>query len=381
MFQYLFSWQKNLHVVRKKRKIEKIYFYGGSNLMLNSETIALMPKVELHCHLDGSLSLSCIKQLANNMGHDLNMSDDEILKRAQAPETTQSLLEYLERFDFVLPLLQSYVNLEMAAYDVVSQAAEDNVKYIEIRFAPGQHLEKNLELEEAVEAVIAGVSRAEEDFDIIANVLICGLRQLPVERLEKLVPLFDEIDDEHLVGFDMAGDEVNYPQVKFKNLLDKVTCRGVQVTLHAGECPGCEQNIIDSVEMGATRLGHGIMTKELPDYQHVLIELGIVLEMAPTSNFQTKAIRHLEEYPFLELYKKGLHVTINTDNRTVSNTNLQKEYEKIAAWYDFQVNDFERINHYAIDGAFISEEEKEALHQRFSIEYAQIKKLINISSF
>lgn len=363
-----------MHVVRKKRKIEKIYFYGGSNLMLNSETIALMPKVELHCHLDGSLSLSCIKQLANNMGHDLNMSDDEILKRAQAPETTQSLLEYLERFDFVLPLLQSYVNLEMAAYDVVRQAAEDNVKYIEIRFAPGQHLEKNLELEEAVEAVIAGVSRAEEDFDIIANVLICGLRQLPVERLEKLVPLFDEIDDEHLVGFDMAGDEVNYPQVKFKNLLDKVTCRGVQVTLHAGECLGCEQNIIDSVEMGATRLGHGIMTKELPDYQHVLLELGIVLEMAPTSNFQTKAIRHLEEYPFLELYKKGLHVTINTDNRTVSNTNLQKEYEKISEWYDFQVSDFERINHYAIDGAFISEEEKEALHQRFSDEYAQIKK-------
>lgn len=188
------------------------------------------------------------------------------------------------------------------------------------------------------------------------------------------MPLFDEIDDEHLVGFDMAGDEVNYPQVKFKNLLDKVTCRGVQVTLHAGECPGCEQNIIDSVEMGATRLGHGIMTKELPDYQHVLLELGIVLEMAPTSNFQTKAIRHLEEYPFLELYKKGLHVTVNTDNRTVSNTNLQKEYEKIAEWYDFQVSDFERINHYAIDGAFISEEEKEALHQRFSDEYAQIKK-------
>ncbi|HFV0323337.1 TPA: adenosine deaminase, partial [Streptococcus agalactiae] len=96
------------------------------------------------------------------------------------------------------------------------------------------------ELEEAVEAVIAGVSRAEEDFDIVANVLLCGLRQVPIERLEKLVPLFDEIDDEHLVGFDMAGDEVNYPQVKFKTLLDKVTCRGIQVTLHAGECPGCE---------------------------------------------------------------------------------------------------------------------------------------------
>lgn len=342
--------------------------------MLKPETIALLPKVELHCHLDGSLSLPCIKQLANNIGKDLNMSDEEILKHAQAPETTQSLLEYLERFDFVLPLLQSYVNLELATYDVARQAAEDNVKYMEIRFAPGQHLEKNLSLEEAVEAVIAGAARAEEDFDIVVNILLCGLRQVPVERSKKLLPLFDEIDDEHLVGFDLAGDEVNYPQVKFKKLLEKVTSRGVQVTLHAGECPGCAQNIIDSVEMGATRIGHGIMTKDIPEYQEILTKLGIVLEMAPSSNFQTKAIRELSEYPFMALYKRGIHVTINTDNRTVSNTNLQKEYEKIANWYDFQISDFERINHYAIDGAFISEDEKELLHQRFSEEYAKIEK-------
>lgn len=342
--------------------------------MLNPETIALMPKVELHCHLDGSLSLACIKQLANNIGQDLNMSDEEILRHTQAPEMTQSLLEYLERFDFVLPLLQSYVNLELAAYDVARQAAEENVKYIEIRFAPGQHLEKNLRLEEAVEAVIEGLARAEEDFDIVANVLVCGLRQVPVKDLEKLLPLFDGINDEHLVGFDLAGDEVNYPQIKFKNLLEKVTSRGVQVTLHAGECPGCEQNIIDSVEMGATRIGHGVMSKDLTDYKKILVERGIVLEMAPTSNFQTKAIKEVGEYPFMDLYKQGIHVTINTDNRTVSATNLQKEYEKIAEWYDFQVSDFERINHYAIDGAFISEDERELLHQRFKEEYAKIEK-------
>lgn len=342
--------------------------------MLNPETIALMPKVELHCHLDGSLSLSCIKQLAKNIGQDLNMSDQDILRHAQAPETTQNLLEYLERFDFVLPLLQSHVNLEMAAYDVASQAAKDNVKYIEVRFAPGQHLEKNLKLEEAVEAVISGLARAEEDFDIAANLLLCGLRQVPLKSLEKLLPLFESVADEHLVGFDLAGDEVNYPQAKFKELLDKVTSRGVQVTLHAGECPGCEQNIVDSVEMGATRIGHGIMSKDLKDYKKSLRELGIVLEMAPSSNFQTKAINALSEYPFMELYEEGIHVTLNTDNRTVSNTNLQKEYEKIAKWYDFQISDFEKINHYAIDGAFISDEEKARFHHRFSEEYAKIEK-------
>ena len=177
------------------------------------------PKVELHCHLDGSQILSCIKELSKNAGVNIKMTDEEILENAQSLENTKNLLEYLKRFDFVLPLLQSYTNLELAAYDVVKQAADDHIKYIEIRFAPSQHLLENLSLEEAVEAVIAGLSRAENDFDIRANALICGLKQEPIQKLQKLLPLFDKIPDEHLVGFDMAGDELNYPQEKFIDLI------------------------------------------------------------------------------------------------------------------------------------------------------------------
>jgi len=340
-------------------------------IVLNSKIIAQMPKVELHCHLDGSLSLACIKDLAKNAGINLELTDEEILKKAQAPENTRNLLEYLARFDFVLPLLQTYKNLELAAYDVVQQAAKDNVKYIEIRFAPSQHLQENLTLEEAVEAVIAGLARAENDFDIRANALVCGLKQEPIEKLSKLPLLFDEITDEHLVGFDMAGDELNYPQEKFATLLGEITMRGVHVTLHAGECPHCEQNVLDAVEMGATRIGHGIMTKNLPQNQQtMMVERRIVLEMAPTSNFQTKAVESVAEYPFKDFYDKGLHVTLNTDNRTVSATTLQKEYEKISKWYsDFGLADFEKINHYAIDGAFIGQAEKENLHEQFSKAY------------
>lgn len=341
--------------------------------MLRPETIAQMPKVELHCHLDGSLSLSCIKTLAKNAKINLNLTDEEILERAQAPENTRNLLEYLARFDFVLPLLQSYTNLELAAYDVARQAALDNIRYIEIRFAPEQHLLQNLTLEEAVEAVVAGLSRAEEDFDIIANALICGLRQSTLEKLEKLPPIFDHINDPHLVGFDLAGDELNYPQQKFSGLLAQVKTRNVHITLHAGECPHCEQNIVDSVNMGATRIGHGIMSKNIPEYQETLISKKIVLEMAPSSNFQTKSVTRIEDYPFKQLYDKGVHVTLNTDNRTVSNTTLQKEYEKISTWYpDFGIEDFEKINHYAIDGAFIDAVGKEALHFKFTDEYKKI---------
>jgi len=350
--------------MKKKRK----------KLVFKSEIIAQMPKVELHCHLDGSLSLSVIKELAKNAGIHMTMSDEEILEKAQAPENTKNLLEYLQRFDFVLPLLQTYKNLELAAYDVVRQAANDNIKYIEIRFAPSQHLLENLTLEEAVEAVIAGLSRAENDFDIRANALVCGLKQEPIQKLQKLLPLFDKIPDEHFVGFDMAGDELNYPQEKFVDLIHDIKIKGVNVTLHAGECPACEKNILDSIAMGASRIGHGIMTKNLSEAeQKMMIEKQIVLEMAPTSNFQTKAVTELAQYPFKELYDKGIHVTLNTDNRMVSATNLSKEYEKISAWYpDFSLSDFEKINHYAIDGAFIGQEEKEELHQRFTKEYQKI---------
>lgn len=342
--------------------------------MLKSEIIAQMPKIELHCHLDGSLSLKCIKALAKNDQVWIPLKDDEILQRAQAPETTKTLLEYLERFDFVLPLLQTYQNLELAAYDVAEQVSFDNIKYIEIRFAPMQHLQENLTLEEAVEAVLAGCVRAEQDFDLKINLLICGLKQEKLSKLEKLLPIFDRVTDEHLVGFDLAGDELNFPTQTFASLLTKVQQQGISMTLHAGECPHCATNMKDSVALGAKRLGHGVCARDFSKAElEKLIADQTVLEMAPTSNFQTNAIQKLEEYPFKMLYDVGVHVTINTDNRTVSNTTLQKEYEKIASWYDFTVADFEQINHYAIDGAFVSADEKEKLYQILQTAYENIK--------
>ncbi|CAM3224124.1 adenosine deaminase [Lactococcus hircilactis] len=342
--------------------------------MIDPKIIAKMPKVELHCHLDGSLSVQCIKQLAKNDQIWLPLTDAEILENAQAPETTKTLLEYLKRFDFVLPLLQSAQNLTYATFDVAQQASKDQVKYIEIRFAPMQHLKGNLTLEEAVEAVLEGCQSAQQQFDLKINLLICGLKQEKIAQLEKLPALFDHLPNEHLVGFDLAGDEFNYPMRIFEPLLKQITSRHVQLTLHAGECPHCSQNMRDSITFGATRLGHGVCARDFSskELQH-LIDQKIVLEMAPTSNFQTKAIETLEAYPFKKLYDAGVRVTLNTDNRTVSNTTLQKEYKKISTWYpDFKIKDFEQVNHYAIEGAFISPLEKENLHAQFKAAYKKI---------
>lgn len=338
------------------------------------EIIAKMPKIELHCHLDGSLSLACIKQLAQNAQIELPDSDAAILEKAQAPDKTKDLLEYLVRFDFVLPLLQTAENLELAAFDVAEQAASDNIKYIEIRFAPMQHLHEGLSLAQTVEAVIAGCKRAEVVFDLKINVLVCGLKHENARTLKnKLMPIFSEITDSHLAGFDLAGDELNNPISKFRYLIEEAVDKSIQVTLHAGECPYCGKNMLDAVKFGATRLGHGVCARELTAVElQGLIDQKILLEMAPSSNFQTKAVENLADYPFKKLYDAGVHVTLNTDNRTVSNTTLNKEYQKIATWYDFKLPDFEQINHYAIDGAFTTQAEKLRLHQLFQAEFAEI---------
>ena len=342
---------------------------------MSPELIGKMPKVELHCHLDGSLSLPCIQKLAENAGVALPEDPAEILQKAQAPETTTSLLEYLERFDFVLPLLQSAENLALAAFDVAEQAAADNIKYIEIRYAPMQHLHQGLTLNETVEAVIAGCKRAEATFDLKINLLICGLKHEKATTLKnQLLPIYQDITDEHLVGFDLAGDELNNPISKFHYLIEEAVAKGIQVTLHAGECPHCAKNMTDAVKYGATRLGHGVCAREFSQAElEKLVQDQTMLEMAPTSNFQTKAITDFAEYPFKQLYDLGVHVTLNTDNRMVSGTNLNREYSRIAALYpDFGLQDFEQINHYAIDGAFISTDDKQKLHEKFQQAYAEL---------
>lgn len=145
----------------------------------------------------------------------------------------------------------------------------------------------------------------------------------------------------------------------------------MNLTLHAGEC-GCAQNIFDSIELGASRIGHGVAIHENPDEFSFLKEKNITFEMAPTSNFQTKAIESLELYPFKELFDAGVAVTINTDNRTVSDTNLVKEYRKIRDWYDFTLDDFLKINITAIEGSFVTGTEKEILLDKIRLEYKQL---------
>ncbi|WEV61011.1 adenosine deaminase [Streptococcaceae bacterium ESL0729] len=338
--------------------------------MLTPEIIENLPKTELHCHLDGSLSMDLIRQLARSEQIEIPQEDDVLKGKIHASKEVNSLADYLLCFDFVLPFLQTAENLSLAAYDLARQAKLDRVKYMEVRFAPRLHTKKGLSLKQVVEAVCLGFERAEADFDIKMGGIICGLRHEREADLISLLDLFTRrgLSSKYINGFDLAGDEKNFPPSMFTNLLRRIREAGINLTLHAGEC-GCGQNVLESIELGAKRIGHGVAIGSFPQEFARLKDQGIVFEMAPTSNFQTRAIDSLENYPFKDLYDAGVLVTINTDNRTVSDTDLNQEYQKIADWYDFEPKDFLRVNLNALEGAFISEEDKKCLKDEFIKDY------------
>ncbi len=327
-------------------------------------TIEKLPKIELHCHLDGSISMQTIRHLAQEAGIKLPVSDDDLRQKITAPQDAESLMDYLAPFDFVLPMLQTETALELAAYDILEQAQQDNIRYMEIRFAPTLHTSGGLTLSQVVAAVTRGLAAGERDFQVKANALLCGMRHESVDSVLTVVNLFAAGGLTHLAGFDLAGVEADGFPEAFAPVLKKVKANGIPLTLHAGEC-GCAQNVLDAVEAGASRVGHGVALKDIPESWPALVADKITVEMAPTSNFQTKAVDTLANYPFKQLFDAGVRVTINTDNRTVSGTTLNDEYEKIADWYDLSETEFRQIARHAFDASFMSPEQRETLAKEF----------------
>ncbi|HGD6117587.1 TPA: adenosine deaminase, partial [Streptococcus agalactiae] len=280
-----------------------------------------LAKAELHCHLDGSLSLPAIRKLANMADIILPSSDKELRKYVIAPAQTESLVDYLKTFEFIRPLLQTKEALRFAAYDVARQAALENVIYIEIRFAPELSMDKGLTASDTVLAVLEGLADAQKEFNIVARALVCGMRQSSHKTTKDIIKHIVDLAPKGLVGFDFAGDEFSYPTDSLVDLIQEVKRSGYPMTLHAGEC-GCAKHIADSLNLGIKRMGHVTALTGQRDLIKRFVEEDAVAEMCLTSNLQTKAASSIQSFPYQELYDAGGKITINTDNRTVSDTNL-----------------------------------------------------------
>ncbi|HHV3236410.1 TPA: adenosine deaminase [Streptococcus agalactiae] len=327
-----------------------------------------LAKAELHCHLDGSLSLPAIRKLANMADIILPNSDKELRKYVIAPAQTESLVDYLKTFEFIRPLLQTKEALRFAAYDVARQAALENVIYIEIRFAPELSMDKGLTASDTVFAVLEGLADAQKEFNIVARALVCGMRQSSHKTTKEIIKHIVDLAPKGLVGFDFAGDEFSYPTDSLVDLIQEVKRSGYPMTLHAGEC-GCTKHIADSLNLGIKRMGHVTALTGQRALIKRFVEEDAVAEMCLTSNLQTKAASSIQSFPYQELYDAGGKITINTDNRTVSDTNLTKEYSLFVTYFGTKIEDFLVFNQNAVKASFTSDSEKDTLLHKLQENY------------
>ncbi|HFI0466111.1 TPA: adenosine deaminase [Streptococcus suis] len=325
-------------------------------------------KTELHCHLDGSLSLGVIRQLAQMAKITIPAEDEALRKLVSVHGKVDTLMAYLKLFDFVRPLLQTASALELAAYDLVRQAARDKIIYIEVRFAPELSTDQDLTILEAVSAVLVGLNRGQEDFGVVAKLLVCGLKQTKPNQTKELFSAIADLAPKGLVGFDFAGNEADYPTEELRDIIQFTQSLGYPMTFHAGEC-GCVTNVIQALELGIRRIGHGTALTRNPEAIQAFVNSRATLEMCLTSNLQTGAADSIEYFPYHELVEAGANITINTDNRTVSNTTLNREYQLFVEYFGTSKADFYRFNQNAIQASFASEEEKKVLLELLDQQY------------
>ncbi|WP_390405990.1 adenosine deaminase [Lacticaseibacillus jixiensis] len=328
-----------------------------------------LPKVELHCHLDGSLSLPVIRKLAANAHVTLPAADSALAALVQAPQNTASLLDYLRPFDVIRPLLQTKANLRMAAYDVAEQAAKENVRYLEVRFDPEFSMDEGLSVAETIQAVASGLHQAALTYDIQCGVLVCGMRQTDPARNAEILQAAAPLLGNSLCGADFAGNETDYPTAVLTDSIALAQQLHLPLTLHAGECH-CVHNITQALAMGILRIGHATALFNEPAAIAQFVKAGATAELCLTSNLQTKAAQDLAHYPYDQLKQAGVKLTINTDNRTVSHTDLTHEYQLFAANFGTTIADFLAFNLNAAAACFQPAAIRTALASRLRQEYA-----------
>ncbi len=341
---------------------------------VTEELLRALPKTDLHCHLDGSLRLGTILELADRQGVRLPASTPEGLARAiHMGENCRSLEDYLKAFEVTLSVLQTDEALYRAAHELALDAASENVRYLEVRYSPVLHTRRGLRPTAIVDAVLEGLRDAKREAGIKSRVILCGIRQIDPATSLRLAELAVAYKNKGVVGYDLAGMEEGYPsrahQAAFQLILDN----NVNVTIHAGEAYGPE-SIAQAVHYcGAHRIGHGVRLRENGDLLNYLNDHRIPLEMCPSSNVQTGSVASLESHPLRFYFDFGLRVTVNTDNRLVTDTSVTKELWLCHQVLGFTLDEISTLLVQGFKSAFLPFREKADLLKAVNREIAEVR--------
>ena len=322
-----------------------------------------LPKFDLHVHLDGALRPETVVELAKSLPRQRQFPPEIDVKKAVIPPQRCSLETYLRAFETTVALLQTEAALERVTYELCEDAARENVIYLEIRFAPLLHLEDGLTARQVVEAVLTGMQRAEQSHPIQTGLILCAMKQEPVEKAVEVAWLAVQYMDRGVVAIDLAGPERNYPPSLHQNAIRNAKEAGLRVTIHAGEgC--CPDHIREALDLGADRIGHGVYLYQDEATEERVSQKGIALEVCPTSNLQISGVvTSYGEHPFKRYLDKGIRVTLNTDNRLMSRTTVTNEMAHMIEAFSLSSKDVKTVLLNSVEAAFAPDSVRDELRR------------------
>ncbi|MEW5817728.1 MAG: adenosine deaminase [Spirochaetota bacterium] len=320
------------------------------------------PKVELHRHLSGSVRFETWWNIVKQDRARLRTVDPMKLYHLLTVDGQLGLKDFLKRFDMIDLCFVDAATIEKVTCEAIADAVKENIAYLELRFSPTRMARRaGISTSEALEAVIAGRQRA-AGFPIEVS-LITGLsRELGVRECAAEAEIIGSFADRGINGIDLLGNEADYPAAWFAPVFQSITCRNrIGITIHAGEAAGAENVRSAILQLGATRIGHGVRSREDPAVLGLLKERGVVLEMCPTSNVQTAVVPNLSSHPLAHFLHEGVKVTINTDNPQVSQVDLAHEYKIATSTLGLSETEIFQTILYAIEAAFTTDRIKERI--------------------
>jgi adenosine deaminase len=343
------------------------------DIPVTEELLHALPKTDLHCHLDGSLRLQTMLELAEQQGVKLPADSVEGLARAmKIGQRHKSLEEYLKGFEFTLSVMQTEDALFRTAYELAIDAAAENCKLIEVRYAPVLHLQKGLKPTVVVEAVLEGLRAATRETGILAGVLVCGIRNMSPDVSLRLAELSVAYKNRGVLGFDLAGAEHGNPARDHQEAFQLILNNNINCTVHAGEAYG-PVSIAQALHYcGAHRIGHGVRLREDGDLLNYVNDHRIPIECCPSSNVQTGAVTDWPSHPVKFYLDFGIRVTINTDNRLMTDTTVTKELLLTAKQFDLTAGDVRNILVGGFKSAFLTFHDRAQLVRKAQNEMDEI---------
>lgn len=329
-----------------------------------------IPKVDLHRHLEGSLRIETLMEIASLHGMDLPQHDFHALVQMQR-EDTLTFSTFLSKFQTLRQFYRSPEVIERVTREAVEDAARDGVVYLELRFTPvALGRLQGYSAARVMDWVARSANAAARAWGIEVRLIASVNRHEPVELAEEVARQAAERIDQGIVGLDLAGNEAQFSALPFAGVLREARESGLHLTVHAGEWRGPE-NVREAIEIiGTERIGHGVRVIEDQGVMAVARERGVFFEVCATSNYQSGVVKALAAHPLKQMVEANLNVTINTDDPSISGITLSDEYILAQETLGLDGSTMQNCIRNGIEAAFLSEAEKIRLRQRVESQMA-----------